>query len=75
MVTVDYGTAIPVVVPDSTTVQYATLTKSYRGGWRSDTVDVVQGVYSDYGYSSSLSWNLWLHVVWQSAQRALRHVA
>ena len=56
-VTVDYGTAIPVVVPDSTTVQYATLTKSYRGGWRSDTVDVVQGVYSDYGYSSGLSWN------------------
>ena len=55
--TVDYGTAIPVVVPDSTTVQYATLTKSYRGGWRSDTVDVVQGVYSDYGYSSGLSWN------------------
>ena len=56
-VTVDYGTAIPVVVPDSTTVQYATLTQSYRGGWRSDTVDVVQGVYSDYGYSSGLSWN------------------
>ena len=52
-----YGTAIPVVVPDSTTVQYATLTQSYRGGWRSDTVDVVQGVYSDYGYASGLSWN------------------
>ena len=56
-VTVDTGTAISAVTPDSTTTQYATLTKSYRGGWRSDTVDVIQGVYSDYGYSSSLSWN------------------
>ena len=56
-VTVDTGTAISSVNPDSTTTQYATLTKSYRGGWRSDTVDVIQGVYSDYGYSSGLSWN------------------
>ena len=56
-VTIDYGTAIPTVTPDNTTIQYATLTKSYRGGWRSDTVDVIQGVYSDYGYSSGLSWN------------------
>ncbi|MDO5300818.1 MAG: hypothetical protein Q4F18_15420, partial [Clostridia bacterium] len=56
-VTVDYGTAIPVVTPDSTTIQYATSTKSYRGGWRSDTSDVIQGVYSDSGYKSSLSWN------------------
>ena len=56
-VTTDYGTAIPVVTPDHTAMLYATLTKSYRGGWRSDTVDVVQGVYSDYGYSSGLSWN------------------
>lgn len=56
-VTVDTGTAISAVTPESTTIQYATLTKSYRGGWRSDTVDVIQGVYSDYGYSSSLSWN------------------
>ena len=56
-VTVDTGTAISAVTPDSTTTQYATLTKSYRGGWRSDTVDVIQGVYSDYGYSSGLSWN------------------
>ena len=56
-VTVDYGTAIPVVTPDETTIQYATLTKSYRGGWRTDTLDVVQGVYSDYGYYSGLSWN------------------
>ena len=55
--TTDYGTAIPVVTPDHTAMLYATLTKSYRGGWRSDTVDVVQGVYSDYGYSSGLSWN------------------
>ena len=54
-VTVDTGTAISVVTPDSTTIQYATLTKSYRGGWRTDTVDVIQGVYSDYGYSSDLS--------------------
>ena len=56
-VTVDYGTAIPTVTPDETTIQYATLTRSYRGGWRTDTVDVVQGLYSDYGYSSGLSWN------------------
>ena len=56
-VTVDYGTAIPVVTPDSTTIQYATSTKSYRGGWRSDTSDVIQGVYYDGGYYSGLSWN------------------
>ena len=56
-VTVDTGTAISAVTPESTTIQYTTLTKSYRGGWRTDTVDVIQGVYSDYGYSSGLSWN------------------
>lgn len=56
-VTTDYGTAIPVVTPDNTVLLYATTTKSYRGGWRSDTLDVVQGVYSASGYKSSLSWN------------------
>ena len=56
-VTTDYGTAIPVVTPDNTALMYATTTKSYRGGWRSDTQDVVQGVYSASGYNSSLSWN------------------
>lgn len=56
-VTVNYGTAIPPVTPDQTTIQYATLTKSYRGGWRSDTTDVIQGVYSANGYRSGLSWN------------------
>ena len=56
-VTTDYGAASNPVSPDSTTTQYATLTRSYRGGWRADTLDVVQGVYSDYGYSSGLSWN------------------
>ena len=56
-VTTDAGTAVAPQAPDSTTVQYATLTKSYRGGWRSDTADVVQGVYSDDGYSAGLSWN------------------
>ena len=56
-VTINYGTAIPTVTPDETTIQYATLTKSWRGSWRSDTLDVVQGVYSDSGYSSSLNWN------------------
>lgn len=56
-VTIDYGTAIPTISPDTVTYQYATLTRSYRGGWRTDTLDVVQGLYSDYGYSSSLSWN------------------
>ena len=56
-VTVDYGTAIPVVTPDSTSTLYATTTKTWRGSWRSDTQDVIQGVYSDNGYSSSLNWN------------------
>lgn len=56
-VTVDYGTAIPTVTPDDTGLLYATTTKSWRGGWRTDTVDVIQGVYSDSGYSSSLSWH------------------
>ena len=56
-VTTDYGTAIPPVQPNSTTIQYATTTKSWRGSWRTDTQDVIQGVYSDSGYSSSLNWN------------------
>lgn len=57
-VTVDYGTAIPVVTPDETTILYATTTKSYRGSsWRSDTQDVIQGAYSDSGYKSSVKWN------------------
>ena len=56
-VTIDAGAAVAPQTPDSTTVQYATLTKSYCGGWRSDTVDVVQGAYSEAGYSSGLSWN------------------
>ena len=56
-VTVDYGTAIPPVTPDETTIQYATTTRSWRGSWRTDTYDVIQGVYNDAGYSSSLNWN------------------
>ena len=56
-VTVDYGTAIPTVTPDETGILYATTTKSWRGGWRTDTLDVIQGVYYDSGYSSSLNWN------------------
>ena len=56
-VTTDAGTSVTPQTPDDTTLQYATLTKSYRGGWRTDTVDVVQGVYSDDGYSAGLSWN------------------
>ena len=56
-VTTDAGTSVAPQTPDDTTLQYATLTKSYRGGWRTDTVDVVQGVYSEAGYSGSLSWN------------------
>jgi len=56
-VTVDYGTAIPPVSPDETTIQYATTTRSWRGSWRTDTYDVIQGVYNDAGYSSSLNWN------------------
>ena len=56
-VTTDYGTAIPTVTPDDTGIMYASTTKSWRGSWRTDTVDVIQGVYSDSGYSSSLSWH------------------
>ena len=56
-VTTDAGAAVAPQTPDDTTLQYATLTKSYRGGWRTDTVDVVQGVYSEAGYSAGLSWN------------------
>jgi len=56
-VTIDYGTAIPTVTPDDTGLLYATTTKSWRGSWRSDTVDVIQGVYSESGYSSSLNWH------------------
>ena len=56
-VTTDSGTTVAPQTPDDTTLQYATLTKSYRGGWRTDTVDVVQGAYSEAGYSGGLSWN------------------
>ena len=56
-VTVDYGTASAPVVPDETGLLYATTTKSWRGSWRSDTLDVIQGVYSESGYSSSLNWH------------------
>ena len=55
--TTDSGSATVPVAPDETTIQYATLTMSWRGSWRTDTLDVIQGVYSDYGYSSSLNWN------------------
>ena len=56
-VSINYGTAIPTVAPEETTTQYASTTYSWRGSWRTDTLDVIQGVYSDYGYSSSLTWN------------------
>jgi len=55
--TVDYGTAIPTVTPDETGIMYASTTKSWRGSWRTDTLDVIQGVYNDAGFSSSLSWH------------------
>lgn len=38
-VSVDYGTPIPIVTPDQTTPQYATLTKSWNGAWRGDMLD------------------------------------
>ena len=56
-VTVDYGSASAPVTPDETGILYATTTKSWRGSWRSDTLDVIQGVYYDAGYDSSLNWN------------------
>lgn len=68
-VTTDYGTAIPTVTPDETGILYASTTKSWRGSWRTDTVDVIQGVYSDSGYSSSLNWNR--GCMWFSTARGL----
>ena len=56
-VTVDYGSASAPVTPDETGILYATTTRSWRGSWRSDTLDVIQGVYYDAGYDSSLNWN------------------
>jgi len=53
----DYGTSISPITPADTGILYATNTRSYRGGWRTDTYDVVQGVYSDSGYYSGISWN------------------
>lgn len=51
------GSGGTTVTTTETTTQYATTAKSYRGGWRSDTSDIIQGAYSDSGYSSGLSWN------------------
>ena len=68
-VTTNYGTAIPTVTPDETGILYASTTKSWRGSWRSDTVDVIQGVYSDSGYSSSLNWNR--GCMWFSSAKSL----
>ncbi|MBR6570009.1 MAG: hypothetical protein IKK75_06095, partial [Clostridia bacterium] len=56
-VTTDYGTAIETVTPDENGIMYASTTRSWRGSWRTDTYDVIQGVYSDSGYSSSLNWH------------------
>jgi len=56
-VTSDYGTAIPTVTPDQNGLLYASTTKTWQGSWRTDTLDVVQGVYSDVGYYSGLNWN------------------
>ena len=54
--TVDYGTAVPPIPPEATAVFTADTTRSWRGSWRNDTQDVIQGVYSENGYSSSLNW-------------------
>lgn len=56
-VTSGSGSGGTTVTTTETTTQYATAAKSYRGGWRSDTSDIIQGAYSDSGYSSGLSWN------------------
>ena len=56
-VTADGGTAVAPTAPTNTTVQYATVTRSWNGAWRTDTQDIVQGVYSGNGYQSSLYWN------------------
>ena len=61
-VTTDYGTAIPTVTPDETGILYATTTKSWRGSWRTDTLDVIQGVYYDSGYAHCS----FLHIVQQN---------
>ena len=56
-VTIDYGSASAPITPDETGILYATTTKSWRGSWRSDTYDVIQGLYSESGYDSDLNWH------------------
>lgn len=56
-VTVDYGTAIPAVSPTETTIQYASVTRTWQGAWRTDTLDVVQGLYANNGFAVGLTWN------------------
>lgn len=51
------GTTTPTYTPDQSVSLQATLTRSYQGTWRTDTNDLVQGLYSASGYLSSLSWN------------------
>lgn len=68
-VTEDYGTAISPVQPDETTVQYATTTCSWRGSWRSDSDDVIQGIYSDVGYTTANNWHrgcMWFSLLRQT---------
>lgn len=57
-ITTSAGTVQAAVTPELTAAFQATLTKSYQGAWRTDTNDLVQGVFSSGGYASSLSWNL-----------------
>ena len=71
-VTTDAGATVAPQTPDDTTLQYATLTKSYRGGWRTDTLDVVQGGVFGRWVFRRPELELRLHVVWQSARRAVR---
>lgn len=55
--TTSVGTNTAAATPDQYASFQATLTRSYQGGWRADTNDIVQGLYAANGYVSSLSWN------------------
>ena len=71
-VTMDYGTAVRSLDAGQHDGAVRHAHQVLSRGWRTDTVDVVQGVYSDDGYSAGLSWNYGCMWFGRSARRALR---
>lgn len=55
--TTNVGTNTATTTPDQRASFQATLTRTNQGTWRTDTNDIVQGLYSASGYVSTLSWN------------------